>query len=111
MKRTLFEDDIEAYANLIQQNHEYMISNPTILDVGEEYQSKAGNFQLTFNNRTIVQPSGSSRGTRPKYLTLSTVPRAMIPDDRYGLYILLFHTYLSIYSIDTLGLNTLFNSV
>ena len=35
MKATLFEDDIEAYADLIQQNHEYVISNPTIGSVDE----------------------------------------------------------------------------
>ena len=54
MKATLFEDDLEAYADLIQQSQEYMISNPTIHDVAKKYQSKADEFQMTFNNRTIV---------------------------------------------------------
>ena len=37
MKATLFEEDIEAYADLIQQSQEYMISNPIIRDVADKY--------------------------------------------------------------------------
>ena len=39
MRATLFEDDIQAYDSLIQQNHEYLISNPTIKPVNEKYQA------------------------------------------------------------------------
>ena len=82
----MFEEDIEAYANLIQQSQEYMISNPTIRAIAEKYQSKAGEFQMMFNHRTIVRPTGSSsHSTRLAYHTLLAIPRAATPYDRYGL--------------------------
>ena len=86
MKATLFEEDIKAYTDLIQQSQEYMITNSTIHDVAEKYQAKVGEFQMTFNNRTIVQPtSSSSCCTGPAYHTLSSIPRVATPYDRYGL--------------------------
>ncbi|CAO2814501.1 unnamed protein product [Amaranthus hypochondriacus] len=83
MKATLFEDDIQAYEDLIQQSKEYMISNPTIRTVDEKYQSKVGEFQMTFNNRTIIQPTGSSSASGPTYHALSNIPRIASPYDRY----------------------------
>ena len=86
MKATLFEEDIKAYADLIQQSQKYIIFNSTIRDVAEKYQSKASEFQMTFNNRTIVQPTGSSSySIGPAYHTLSAIPRAATPYDRNGL--------------------------
>nr|QIA97922.1 hypothetical protein AP_R.00g000200-v1.0.a3 [Amaranthus palmeri] len=76
MKATLFEDDIDAYADLIQQNHEYFISNPTIRSVEEQYRSKSGEYQMTFNSRTTIQPTGSATQlSEPSYYTISTIPR------------------------------------
>ena len=94
MKATIFEDDIQAYDDLIQQSQEYMISNPTIRTVDEKYQSKAGEFQMTFNNRTIIQPTGSSSASGPDYHTISTIPRVASPYERYGIWTLLLLTYL-----------------
>ena len=54
MKATLFEENIQAYADLIQQSQEYIISNPTICTADKKYQSKAAKFQMMFNNWTIV---------------------------------------------------------
>lgn len=59
MKATLFEDNIEAYADLIQKNNEYFISNSTIRSVEEKYRSNSRQFQMTSNNRTTIQPTGS----------------------------------------------------
>ena len=86
MKATLFEKDIEAYVDLVQQSQEYMISNPIICDIPEKYQSKAGEFQMTFNNRSTVQPiDSSSYSTGPAYHTLLAIPRVATPYNRYGL--------------------------
>ncbi len=85
MKATLFEDDIQAYDDLIQQSQEYMISNPTIRTVDEKYQSKVGEFQMTFNNRTVIQATGSSSASGPAYHALSSIPRVASPYERYGI--------------------------
>ncbi len=85
MKATLFEDDIDAYADLIQQNHEYFVSNPTIRTVEEQYRSKSGEYQMTFNSRTTIQPTGSAtQNSEPSYYTISTIPRISGFYDRFG---------------------------
>ena len=69
MRATLFEDDIQAYDSLIQQNHEFLISN-------HEYQTRVGEYQMAFSNRTVIQAIGSSsQASGPTYHSITTIPR------------------------------------
>ena len=90
MRATLFEDedDIQAYDSLVQQNHEYLISNPTIKPVDEKYQTRIGEYQMTFSNRIAIQAIGSSlKASGPMYHSIATIPRTAGPYDRFGAYI------------------------
>lgn len=89
MKATLFDDDIEAYADLIQQDNEYFISNPTIRSVEEKYRSSSGEFQMPFDSRTTIQSTGSeSHKSSPSYYTIATIPRTYGLYDRIGMHII-----------------------
>lgn len=67
----MFEDDIEAYADLIQQYNEYVISNQTIRSVEERYRSKSGKYQMTVDSRTTIEPTGCAfQDYGPSYYTI-----------------------------------------
>ena len=88
MRATLFEVDIQAHDSLIKQNHEYLISNPTFKAVDEKYQTRTGEYQMTFSNWTVIQVIGSSsKASGPVYHSIATIPRTASPYDRFSTYI------------------------
>ncbi|CAO2826094.1 unnamed protein product [Amaranthus hypochondriacus] len=86
MKATLFEDDITAYDTIIKQNYEYIISNATIKPVDPRYQTRENEFQMTINNRTIIQPTCTeSQESVPQYHTIASLPRMANTCDRFDI--------------------------
>ncbi|KAK9706960.1 hypothetical protein RND81_07G163800 [Saponaria officinalis] len=86
IKTTLYNDDIEAYEDVIQDKMVYEISNAKLKPVPEKYRTSPEDhpYQLSFNNSTIIQPV-------PEYIVLASIPRSITLDDRYDVVGIVIH--------------------
>ncbi|XP_074296608.1 uncharacterized protein LOC141626948 [Silene latifolia] len=62
IKTTLYNDEIEAYEDVIHDRMEYEISNAKLKVVPDKYRTHPDDhpFQLSFTNNTIIQQIGSN---------------------------------------------------
>uniref|UniRef100_A0A803MM45 Uncharacterized protein n=1 Tax=Chenopodium quinoa TaxID=63459 RepID=A0A803MM45_CHEQI len=84
---TLFGDQIEAFEETLQYLVEYDIYAATIKFIDEKLRTDLDQFpyQMTFVSRTVFQPVHPDFGpVLPNYQQIATIPRAVDPDERYG---------------------------
>ncbi|KAL2893590.1 Replication protein A 70 kDa DNA-binding subunit B [Bienertia sinuspersici] len=76
MKGALFDTDIEKYAEALERNGEYELSNATITAVPPQYASKPNEYSMIINARTEINPlSIDPTVLGPHYQSIATVPR------------------------------------
>ncbi|KAL2897624.1 Replication protein A 70 kDa DNA-binding subunit B [Bienertia sinuspersici] len=56
MKGALFDTDIEKYAEALERNGEYKLSNATVTAVPPQYASKPNEYSMIINARTEINP-------------------------------------------------------
>ena len=76
MKATLFNNDIEKYAEALQRKGEYELGDATIKKVDEEYASRPNECSLVINARAKILPLiDDPEKLAPEYQAISTIPR------------------------------------
>ncbi|KAL2942678.1 Replication protein A 70 kDa DNA-binding subunit B, partial [Bienertia sinuspersici] len=76
MKGALFDTDIEKYAEALERNGEYELSNATITAVPPQYASKSNEYSMIINARTEINPlSIDPTVLGPHYQSIATVLR------------------------------------
>ncbi|KAK9698910.1 hypothetical protein RND81_08G139900 [Saponaria officinalis] len=86
IKTTLYNDEIKAYEDIIQNQMEYEISNAKIRPMPEKYRTNPEDhpYQLSFGGNTIIKPvEGSKPPLGPEYIPIASIPRTITADDRY----------------------------
>ncbi|XP_074293070.1 replication protein A 70 kDa DNA-binding subunit B-like [Silene latifolia] len=88
IKTILYNDDIGAYENIIQNKVEYDISNAKIRPMPEKYPVGPDDhpFHLSFSADTIVRAvEGSKPPLGPEYIAIAAIPRTVSADDIYDI--------------------------
>uniref|UniRef100_A0A803M837 Replication factor A C-terminal domain-containing protein n=1 Tax=Chenopodium quinoa TaxID=63459 RepID=A0A803M837_CHEQI len=87
MRGTLFGDQIQAFEEALRYLVEYDISIAPIRFIDEKWRTELDQFpyQMTFGSRAVIQPVHPELGpVLPNYQLIATIPRAIVPDERYG---------------------------
>ncbi|KAL2921991.1 Replication protein A 70 kDa DNA-binding subunit B [Bienertia sinuspersici] len=76
MKGALFDNDIERYAEALERNGEYELSNATITPVPQQYASRPNEYSIIINSRAKISPlTTDPEVLGPHYQPIATDPR------------------------------------
>ncbi|XP_074271174.1 replication protein A 70 kDa DNA-binding subunit B-like [Silene latifolia] len=86
MKTYLFNESLEIFEDVIQENMEYDIYNASLKPVYDDPSGRSDHpvYELFFNINTIIQPvSDMEAPEMPNYILIGSIPRKISLDDRY----------------------------
>ncbi|KAL2932435.1 Replication protein A 70 kDa DNA-binding subunit B, partial [Bienertia sinuspersici] len=76
MKGTLFDSDIEKYAEALERNGEYELSNAMISAVPPQHASKPNEYSIIINARAQISSlTTDATALGPQYQAFATIPR------------------------------------
>ncbi|KAL2935280.1 Replication protein A 70 kDa DNA-binding subunit B, partial [Bienertia sinuspersici] len=76
MKGALFDSDIEKYAEALERNGEYELSNAIISAVPPQHASKPNEYSIIINARAQISPlTTDATALGPQYQAFATIPR------------------------------------
>ncbi|KAL2933414.1 Replication protein A 70 kDa DNA-binding subunit [Bienertia sinuspersici] len=76
MKGALFNSDIEKYAEALEHNGEYELSNAMISAVPPQHASKPNEYSIIINARAQISPlTNDATALGPQYQAFATIPR------------------------------------
>uniref|UniRef100_A0A803N213 Uncharacterized protein n=1 Tax=Chenopodium quinoa TaxID=63459 RepID=A0A803N213_CHEQI len=90
MRCSLFEEQIQAYEDILKPTRKYEIFIAPIGVINDQYKFNIEElpYQMTIRSQTVVQRLNSEAGPiLPNYQLLSTIPRTAEPENRFGIQI------------------------
>ena len=88
MKATLFNNDIEKYAEALQRKGEYEIDDAIVKLVPEAYAARPNECSIIINDRAKINPMIIDPAVlEPEYKPISAIPKDLSDKNLYGKYL------------------------